>query len=344
MPTRRLADEPATRRTSATPPGSAATPTPTSAPALTPTQASTPPAPAPAPQKKKRPIRRLIVTLLVFMAVGATLNEGCVSSRANAIAATVPLKDFQGLNELWPEYRRLEDRSSFGGVGVARLRSALANQTLVLAERVMANYRTPNPTVREGQWRAAADALRRAIVISPDNRDMRAALQLCEGHLLRINGEADKSRGQHAEAQEQFTGAVVAFREAAAIRPGWPDPFLGLARTFIYGLEDVDRGSDALAQAEKDGHKLSEREITQLGDGYRLRGETLARTAQTLKGLEQERDYLTRASQAFKDALARYERVAGYGNVAAMIRDTQRRRDAVEARLGEITKWWWPWG
>ena len=128
------------------------------------------------------------------------------------------------------------------------------------------------------------------------------------------------------------------------MRSNWPDPFLGLARTFIYGLEDVDRGAEALAQAEKSGHHPGERETTQLADGYRARGETLARTAQTLKAMPQERDYLERARDAFKEALTRYSTVSGFGNAAISIRETQRRLDRIQERLDEISKsGWWPW-
>ena len=70
------------------------------------------------------------------------------------------MQDFAGLTELWPQYESLAGQSFLGGAGVAELRRALTAQTMVLAERVMANYRTPMPTVRENQWKPARDALR----------------------------------------------------------------------------------------------------------------------------------------------------------------------------------------
>jgi serine/threonine protein kinase/tetratricopeptide (TPR) repeat protein len=305
-----------------------------------------PPAPAPAPVKVRRSIFRVprVVRLaLLFIGIGIAMNEGCVSSQANRLAATVPIQDFAGLAVLWPKYEAIAERSVLGA-GVARLEQAIAAQTLVLSERVMANYRTPQPTVRENQWKAARDALARAVALAPGDKSLRAALRVADGHLYRINGEARKRADQAAQAQEYFTEAVVAFREATELRPSWPDPFLGLARTFIYGLEDVDRGADALAQAEKNGHHPGERETTQLADGYRARGETLWRTAVSLKDMPQERDYLTRASEALKEALTRYSTVSGYGNAATNIRETQRRLERVEARLTELSKrGWWPW-
>jgi hypothetical protein len=283
--------------------------------------------------------------MLLFVGISLAMNEGCVASQANRLASTVPLQDFQGLADMWPTYQSLEGRSMLGGAGVSQLKAAMATQTMVLAERVMANYRTPTPTVREGQWKAAADALRHGVQLAPRDNNMRAALRYCEGQLLRINGEANRARKDLTQAQQQFTDAVVAFRDAAALRPGWPDPFLGLARTFIYGLDDVDRGADALAQAEKNGHPTSEREKMQLADGYRIKGETLERTALTLRGMEQEVEYLKRSSEALQEALTRYQEIGSFSNVAGTIRDTQRKRDLIEKRIAELSKhdWWWPW-
>ena len=153
----------------------------------------------------------------------------------------------------------------------ARLEHALTRQTVTLADRIIGNYRTPAPTVRETQWKMAREALAQALAVNPDDVELKGALRYCDGHLHRINGEARKAHKQNADAQHEFTEAVSAFREAAELRPAWPDPFLGLMRTFIYGLEDVDRGADALKQAQRLGYTAGERETVQLADGYRSR-------------------------------------------------------------------------
>ena len=129
----------------------------------------------------------------------------------------------------------------------------MTRRTIALTDRVIADYRTSLPTVREAQWKKAQEALSRAYTATPGDRQLKAALRYCEGHLHRIDGEARKARRQIPAAQREFNDAVAAFREAAELRPKWPDPFLGLARTFIYGLEDVDRAADALTQAEHNG-------------------------------------------------------------------------------------------
>lgn len=341
--------EPPTRRTqradAVPPPIPVVPPVPPSPTAAPQTAEAKPPTPsaAAAPPKRRRILAWLRSAALVVV-VGLCLNEGCVAARANRLASRVPLQDLQGLAALWPQYEALA-ASSRMGMAVDGLERALTSQTLLLAERVMANYRTPTPTVRENQWKAARAALARAVALAPTDRALRSALRYCDGHLHRINGEASKARKQAPAAQQQFTEAVVAFREAATLREQWPDPYLGLARTYIYGLEDVDRGAEALAEAEKLGHRPGAREATQLADGYRARGEALARTAPTLEDLPQERDYLTRAKDALDEALSRYMTVSDGGAVAASIRDTQRLLNRVELRLAELTEGEgdWPW-
>jgi hypothetical protein len=344
LPTRRThppADaEPVTRATTRE---GAADGVEAAAPAAAP-QAAAAPSAAPAASGRPR-LGRLLRRAAIIAGVVLVMNEACVASQAGRAADRVLVGDFDGLAAGWTQRDALVQRSFFGGAGVARLEEALAAQTMVLADRVMSNYRTPLPTVRENQWKTARDALRRALALQPRNARIHAALRYCEGHLHRINGEASKSRDQLAAAQQEFTEAVVAFREAATLRNDWPDPFLGLARTFIYGLEDVDRGADALQQAEKRGHAPSERETTQLADGYRARGETMSRTARTLAGMPQEREYLSRAADAFREALTKYSTVPGFGNAAVSIRDTQRLLDRVQDRLDEVSKRdrRWPW-
>jgi hypothetical protein len=271
---------------------------------------------------------------LIFVVIGLAANQSCIRMQAHQIARTVPIQEFEGLTSAWDSRDALVRKSWLGGTGaVSELERALVQQTSVLADRVIENYRLPRPTVREAQWAMTRTHLARAVAASPSNRRLRAALRYCDGHLHRINGEARKRRGETAAAQHAFTEAVAAFREAAENRSDWADPFLGLARTFIYGLEDLDRGADALKRAQDLGYTIGDRETVQLADGYRARGETLARTAATLRGMTQEEDYLTRAAEAYREAMSLYGKVIDYANTAANLRRTDRLLKQVEDRL-----------
>ena len=277
--------------------------------------------------KRSHPLR----TLLMVAALLLVSNEFIVGFRANRVAATAATRDLESMDDIWSAYDTLSHRS-YLRVGVAGLEDRLATRVRVLSEQVIANYRSTVPTVRERQWQTAQRNLQRALVLEPNNATLKASLRYCEGHLHRIDGEADKVRHRGATASQHFTEAVSAFREAAELRRDWPDPFLGLARVFIYGLEDVDRAADALKQAEKLGYTMGDRETAQLADGYRARGDSLWQTARQLADMPQEAEYLQRATDAYRQAQGLYERIPGFPGVAGSLRRTQRSLDQISER------------
>ncbi len=324
--TRRTRVEPDAEATRATDPARA----PRSAPPVDPR----PPAPAPAPAPVKRRPRRIRKALMIA-ALFLVINEVMIGNAAERAAASAVTRELGDMDELWARYEELA-RRSYLGIAVSGLERALKNRTRELTNRVFDNYRSSEPTVREPHWKMAREALRHALTADPGDSRIKASLRYSEGHLHRINGEARKARRELPEAKEELTEAVAAFREAAELRTDWPDPFLGLMRTFIYGLEDIDRGSDALKQAQKLGFAAGARETIQLGDGYRTRGETLMRTARTLEGLPQESEYLQRAAESLRDALTFYGRATGSAGVATSVVRTQRALERIELRLAEL--------
>jgi hypothetical protein len=102
-------------------------------------------------------------------------------------------------------------------------------------------------------------------------------------------------------------------------------------RTFIYGLEDVDRGADALKQAQRLGYTAGERETVQLADGYRSRALVFARTARTLRGMAAQQD-LARSAEAYRQAIDLYSSALGYANTRRSLRAAQRGLEQVERR------------
>lgn len=302
------------------------------APATARTAAGQAQVPAPA---MKTPKKRWLRTGLLVMALLLTLNELSVGSAAGRLGAAASTQSLDTLGESWDGYARLS-RRSYLGIAVKGLEDTLRSRVLQLVDEVIANYRGPLPTVRERQWRSAQKNLLQAVTLAPGDRRLRAALRYCEGHIYRIDGEAEKLRRRIPNANRLFTEAIGAFREAAELRSDWPDPFLGLARTFIYGLEDVERGADAMRQAQRRGYTTGDRDIAQLGDGYRARAEGLRQTARQLESLPQEDEYLRRALDAYREALTLYERIPGFAGVASSIRRVHRTIDEIEARRLEI--------
>ena len=105
----------------------------------------------------------------------------------------------------------------------------------------------------------------------------------------------------------------------------------------IYGLEDVDRGADALKQAQRFGYTAGDRETAQLADGYRSRAEILARAARTFSGMAQEQESLTRAAEAYRQALDLYSKVLGFAGVSRSMRAAQRGLTQVEQRIADLS-------
>jgi hypothetical protein len=281
-----------------------------------------------------RSVRKVLRAALLLVALVIVLNEITVAVSANRVADRVPILALDALPAEWSRYQSLSERSL--GVGTLSLERSLVAHTLTLTDRVIAKYRVGVSTVWEPEWKIARDALAHAVAVAPGHEHLRASLRYCEGHLHRINGDARKRNDGTAAARQEFDSAVTAFREAAELRTDWPDPFLGLARTFISGLADVDRGADALKQAQERGHMPGERETSQLAEGYRERGDTLARSARELAGMPQEKDHLVRAAAAYEQALAHYLKIVGAGDATRRIRLTQRDLDRVQQRLSEL--------
>jgi serine/threonine protein kinase len=317
----------ATRRTErSVPPGAS----PATAVALPAAGVAAPKTSQPPPARVKVK-RSRVRTALMIAALLLVFNEFIVGFRANRVAAAAATRNLDGMDDIWSQYDALSHRS-YLRMGVHGLERTLTNRVRALSDQVIANYRSTVPTVRERQWQIAQRSLQHALVLAPGSTSLKASLRYCEGHLHRIDGEADKLRHRTATANQHFTEAVSAFRESAELRRDWPDPFLGLARVFIYGLEDVDRASDALKQAEKLGYTIGDRETAQLADGYRARGDSLWQTARQLADLPQEAEYLQRASDAYRQAQGLYQRIPGFPGVATNLRRTQRSLDQITGR------------
>jgi tetratricopeptide (TPR) repeat protein len=229
-------------------------------------------------------------------------------------------------NAIWTKWTELAGDNSSSWV-LRGARKAVKEKLVAAADKVIASYRNGD-TVYENGWKGARDDLARVISIDPDNRT-RGELRLSEGHLARINGTSRKNA-------TELNSAVDKFEEAERLIPDSPDPPLGLARVYIYGLHDIDRGYKALQDAEKRGHPLGTREKAQLADGYRDRGNRVYWQSRNVRGLPQEKDELTQALSDYQRALELYQSVEPYGNSTAFIEDVQASVDSVQFRLHEI--------
>ena len=171
---------------------------------------------------------------------------------------------------------------------------------------------------------AARTALASAVQAEPSNRSLKGALLYCEGHLRRIDGEARSKAKDTDAARQQLTAAVTAFRQAAELARTGPIRSSGLMRTFV-ALDDVERGADALAQAQRYAYTAVSRDWAQLADGYFSRAEKLSVT--------DDLDSLTRAADAYSHAIDAYSKVVGIPTASQKLRDAQRHLHQVQDRI-----------
>ena len=275
--------------------------------------------------KPRRRIRTFLRRALTVLAIVMVLNEIRIFLIAGALAENVP-SELGDVVQLWNQYADLVEPSL--NMGVQSLRRALTRQSMQLADRTFTRYRTVGTTVYEREWRMTRDALSYAARANESNSQIRAALRYADGHLSRINGEARVRGNETAEAQESLNAAVTAFRQAAEARQSWPDPFLGLMRTFIV-MEDIEKGADALAQAERYGYVSGSREWALMGEGYLTRAAKLSES--------EELEPLNRAAEAYTQAIDYFTKAIGFGNAARRLRDAQRGLRNVQSRIEHLS-------
>ena len=167
-----------------------------------------------------------------------------------------------------------------------------------------------------------------ALAVDPDD-SVRGKLRICEAHLARINGTS------HRSAQE-LNLAVEKFDEAQKLLPKSPDPELGLARVYVYGLKDIDKGYAALQEAQRRGHPLGNREKSLLADGYRDRGDRLWWDSRNVRGLPAEKDQIQSAADDYKRSEELYQGVSPWGKAIVNMARVRLSLESVNFRLHEI--------
>jgi hypothetical protein len=209
-------------------------------------------------------------------------------------------------------------------------RHSVKKKLVAAAERVIGTYRnSDSQPVYENDWKRAKLYLARALEMDPADETVRGEMRLCEGQIDRINGLSHHNAAVLNEAVQKF-------EEAQQALPHSPDPELGLARVYVYGLKDIDKAYAALQEAERRGYKLGSREKAQLADGYRDRGDRLWWDSRDVRGLPQEKDQIRKAADDYRRALELYQGIVPYGSANGNIVRVQGSLSAIEYRLAEL--------
>jgi serine/threonine protein kinase len=294
-------------------------------------QASTLLPPVPSAQPRRRlAVRRFawLATLLSLVAVLAL--EGAAWVAAERFRQTVDAMDGRTVIERKGDYERISGLGALD-LGLAwRVDGRLRERLVSIADAVVADYRSEEPTVGAVEWRQASDALRWAQQLAPGDTSLRARQVNCEGHEARIAAQR-QPRGS-ALRRQLFAAAIAMFQRAAELDPASYDPYLGISRTQVYGFDDVDAATAAITEAEKRGYHSSRRERAQLGDGYLRRAERSRRLARTVSG-DQRRRELENAHAAYGRCVELFDPIIGFGNAARNLEFCKRNLAAVAHAL-----------
>ncbi|MBX5497246.1 MAG: serine/threonine protein kinase, partial [Bryobacteraceae bacterium] len=255
---------------------------------------SMPPKPRPDPVRRRlKPghIRRAVLAAGIAGLGWLAYSELGVFEEANALRTNLRSEHLRDLDAAWKSYQGFVARSRVRFL-LRPLEQELKQRLVEAADRPIKDYRNSDyPVTRENQWRDALTHLGYALQLDSSDAGVRGRMRLCEGHLSRIQaGAQPRTAAGNARRLRYQNDAARQFQEAASLLPKWPDPYLGLARLYIYELRDPEKAREALNRARTLGHPIGNREKAQLADGYFARVRRYWSDSRTLTDLpSQER-------------------------------------------------------
>ena len=269
----------------------------------------------------------LMVAVSVFYVLWIGVSDYFLYKHGQELARDIETEQVTDPEQVWTKWTELS-KGSESSLFLRGPRKLVKQRLMAGTDHVIDTYRTTDTPVSEKDWERARLEAARALAVDPDDT-VRGKLRLAEGHLARINGTA------HRKAEE-LNLAAEKFREASRLLPGSPDPQLGLARLYVYGMKDIDKAFEALDQAQKHGYPLGTREKLQLADGYRDRADRLWWDSRNVRGLPPEKDQIQRSADDYQRALELYQGVALSGKSVTNIARVRLSLDQVNYRLHEI--------
>ena len=249
-----------------------------------------------------------------FLRQSAPLRGAIDYSRSSAAA----------INSDWDLLQRIQRQNAFLGdySPAKQLSAAMRSNLLQAADEVIERYRNnSDPIIQNFDWPKAIVCLQHALEIDRDDRAARGKLALCTGYVNLIRQSVGK-------AQENF-------QEACSLIPRAPDPYLGLARIYVYSSKNIGKAVAELHEAERLGFQPGPRELEQEADGYRFRAD--AELAEARKDRDKSRTMAQRnlrlAQRDFERARQLYEPILGFSSVTVALRqvdDDDRAREEMD--------------
>jgi serine/threonine protein kinase/tetratricopeptide (TPR) repeat protein len=289
---------------------------------------------APAPQRSRPSFFGYLmraVALLAFASllygVASGISEYFLWKHGQQLERDIETEQLTDPDGIWARWTELS-RGNPSSLLLHGPRKLVKQKFLEAADHVITNYRSDSQAVYEKDWERARNMAAHALAVEPDEA-ARGRLRLAEGHIARINGTAHNS-------SSDLNLAVEKFGEAQRLMPKSPDPQLGLARVYVYGLKDVDRAYQAFEEAAKLGYPLGNREKLQLADGYRARADRAWWDSRNVRGTPQEKADIQRVADDYKRAFDLYRQVVPYGNSSGVMARVGLSLVAVQFRLNQL--------
>ena len=258
-------------------------------------------------------------------------GEMRVWTESDLLGRKVHAAEPEALDEMVETYSSLSERSSLGW-GTWPARQPLREALTLHVDRVILDFRQPEPTVRQNQWRQARAWAAKALEIGADE-SLRARYLLCDAHVKRIDGDAairskDADRGNRLlnEADSQF-------REAARLTRANPDAWLGLLRLHSGARSDPDKAQEDLNEAARRGWTPGARDYFLIGEATRNRADALEKGCDDQRSGERLKECLTRARDLQKKAVEWYDKAEGLAVAARGGVLAQRAIERIDTRL-----------
>jgi serine/threonine protein kinase len=283
------------------------------------------------PPRRRTTVSRLlraisIFLLVVFIAVASFgISQYIVWRDARQLAHDLESEKQQNLDAAWQQYAKLASKSHVPFI-LWSAESAMRNALMSNADRTILKYEEPDgPTVMETEWVHAHNEVAHALELEPGDKTIHGKLRLIDGHLARIRGNARHDSRLIEEARQDFVDAANYMKKS-------PDPWVGLARLYIYSLHDMEHAEAAFKEAGRRGHDISKRETAQLADGYRYQGEQTMVLADRATSQADAQRYYDMASNDLAHARRLYESILPWHGAAASLKKVDESQSRIQAR------------
>jgi serine/threonine-protein kinase len=277
------------------------------------------------PPKALRAIAAVIVMMIILAQGAAWVRTERLRDRLGRIEAT-------DIDRLRTDIRRIQENAPFPSALSGRLRRAVIERMLLIADRPVHDYRQ-DLFVSQLQWQEAQRSLALAAEFDDGDSILAAKSALVDGHLTRISAQ---ERGLSArDRQKRLTAAMSRFIESARLDTSAPDPYLGQARINAYELHDFDALAANLTESEKRGHVPGRRERTQQGDTLRYRADRAIEQA-VRAPLEDRRRLLGQASGDYQACAEKFAGLTNYHDAEKVLAYCQGRHAGVQRLLQQM--------